>query len=153
MPTPTGFDASVEPVAPPGLDGPPSKEAASEVAKYFLAHFPYIYATGDFSVWDEMSGDPCKFCKNARSKAHDIALANQHGVGGELEFRESFAEDYRPDEYVSVVRYLEHPSSTLNSQDEIVEDFPGVRYVQAEMLVAWRDGRWRIDSVTTDQLS
>lgn len=153
-PTPTSspdeFDASVEPVAPPELDGPPSKEAAGEVAKYFMAHFPYIAATGDFTRWDAMSGEVCNYCASSRSIAHDLVMADRHSVGGEIEFTDVLTWDHRPNQFAVLLRFREHPSQTLDHRGVIVEDFPGIRDDEADMLVVWRDGAWQIDSVIVD---
>jgi len=146
------FDASVEPVAPPELDGPPSKEAAGEVAEYFMALIPYIAATGDLSRWDAMSGELCKYCANIRSEVREIHLADRSSVGGELEFIETLTWDHRPDQYAVLLRYLEHPSWTVDHDGTVVEEFPGRQYFEADMLVIWRDGAWTIDAVTPRSL-
>ena len=149
-PTADEFDASVLPVAPPGLSGPPSQDAAGEVAKYFLSQFPYMQATGDYSRWDALTGHPCKYCVNGRAIAKRIIEAGHHSVGGELEFLRVDVHDYAPDEYAVLVWFVEHASRVVDGRGNLVEDFPGSTTGSADMHVSWRDDGWRIDTVTVD---
>jgi len=151
-PTPTTdtFDASVMPVAPPELAGPPSKAAAAEVVKYFFSLFPYIQATGDYSRWDALTGHPCKYCVNVRAIAHDIIVADHHSVGGEIEFLQVDVHDYAPNEYAVLAWYVEHPSQVIDSAGKLVKDFPDTLTASADMHVSWRDGEWKIDAVVVD---
>jgi len=148
--TPSAFDASVEPVAPPELDGPPSQEAASEVAKYFFSLYPYIQATGDVSRWDALTGDPCRYCESGRAIAHDISAAGNRSVGGQIEFIGVDTDDYAPDEYAVLLWMVDHPSQVVDGHGNVVEDFPETITASADMHVSWRDGGWRIDTVAID---
>lgn len=148
--TTAGFDAAVPPVAPPGLAGPPSQDAAGEVATYFLSQFPYMQATGDYTHWDALTGHPCKYCVNGRAIAKRIIEAGHHSVGGELEFLRVDVHDYAPDEYAVLVWYVEQASRVVDGRGRVVREFPGPVTASADMHVSWRDGGWRVDTVTVD---
>jgi len=149
-PTQVEFDASVEPLAPPELDGPPSKEAAGEVAKYFMAHFPYIQATGDLTTWTSMSGAACTFCASGAELVRDLTATGQHSVGGEIEVFETYPSDYGPNQYAVLVWYREHPSRVVDDDGDVVKDFADLLTVTADMLVTWTDGKWAVESVSIE---
>lgn len=149
-PTTIVFDASVKPVAPPELAGPPSREAAGEVAKYFLAQFPYIQATGDLTTWHAMSGELCKFCKGGTTLVTELAAEGLHGSGGELSFLDVQIIDHRPHEYAVLVWYREQPSRSLDDEGTVVENFPDILTASADMHLVWNDPGWTVESVAID---
>lgn len=145
------FDASVPPKAPKGLSGPPSSDAAVEVAQYFMSLFPYAQATGDLEAWNSLSGEFCDYCANAGDMVEELP-EGQHSVGGQIEFTETRASQIRAGEYGVRLRFTEHPSATLDASGAVVEDFPKTSRVVADMHVVWRDGRWSIESAAVDLL-
>lgn len=96
--TPTEEPSSPEPTSEPG-PGPtpwpePTRPAAMDrddiegaiaAAEYFLALYPYIYATGDVSTWDEMSHPECVFCKGAADEVTELFESGGYGDGGTFE--------------------------------------------------------------------
>jgi len=149
-PTAVAFDASVKPVTPPELSGPPSAEAAGVVAMYFFDLFPYVVATGDLAPWDEITGSPCKYCASIRALADEIADAGNHSVGGQFEYTDVLTLDHRPNQYAVLLQLVQHPSQTVGPDGTVLEDFPDTLTASADMLVAWRDGGWKVDSVVFD---
>ncbi|UJP40100.1 DUF6318 family protein [Cellulomonas palmilytica] len=143
------FDASVPPKSPKGLSGPPSSDAALEVAQYFMSLFPYAQATGDLEAWNSLSGEFCDYCANAGDMVEDLS-EGQHSVGGRIEFTETRATEIRAGEYGVLLRFTEHPSATLDASGAVVEDFPKTSRVVADMHVVWRDGRWSIEAAAVD---
>ncbi|WP_167202397.1 DUF6318 family protein [Actinomyces respiraculi] len=52
-------------------------EGAIATAEYFMALYPYAYATGDLSAWQAMSDPHCIFCTNVIDN-----VTEQHSAGG-----------------------------------------------------------------------
>lgn len=150
-PEETSFDASVPPVPPASLEGPPTKAAASEVAQYFLALYPYMRATGDFAAWDALSGSPCDYCSNARKMVVAERQDGARGVGGRLEFGQIETFDSRTHEYAVAVHFTEYPSRLVGPGGKVVEENRKTSRVVADMLVVW-DGGWKVDSAVVDLL-
>jgi len=153
-PTPTaeGFDATVPPEPPEALGGPPSPEAASEVAQYFISLFPYAQATGDLEAWSTLSGRYCDYCANAQRMVEDLVAANQHSTGGRIQVTEARASELKAGEYGVLLWFTEHPSQTLDADGRVVEDFPETARVSADMHVVWRDSGWSVEAAAVELL-
>lgn len=147
----TAFDASVPPRPPDALTGTPSQDAAGDVARYFLALYPYMRATGDFAGWEELSGESCDYCANARAMVTEERQGGVRGIGGMLEFGQVETFHSRGYEYAVGVHFVEHPSRHVASDGTVVEENPMTSHVVADLLVVWDEG-WRVDSVVVDLL-
>lgn len=135
------------------MAGPPTEEAAAEVAKYFLAIFPYTFASGDVSKWDEMRGADCTFCAGVRAQAQEYLDARKRTVGGQITFAhaQGFAEG--DGSFVVAVRLTQSASFDVDPTGEVVDE-PGFTVeAKAEMRVVWSDERWRVDAVDMTVLS
>ena len=65
-----------KPERPAGMDEL-SPEGLRLAGEYFLALYPYVYATGDLSDWQAMSTPECGFCNNVITKVTKL-----HAAGG-----------------------------------------------------------------------
>jgi len=65
-----------KPERPAGMDEL-SPEGLRLAGEYFLALYPYVYATGDLSDWQAMSDPECGFCNNVINDVTEV-----HGSGG-----------------------------------------------------------------------
>ncbi|WP_126382360.1 DUF6318 family protein [Actinomyces howellii] len=54
-----------------------SPAGASASAAYFLTLYPYVFATGDLTAWQDMSEEGCNFCNSVVESVNDI-----HDSGG-----------------------------------------------------------------------
>ncbi|HLS48982.1 MAG TPA: DUF6318 family protein [Actinomycetaceae bacterium] len=95
--TPTEEPSSPEPTSEPG-PGPtpwpePTKPAAMDrddiegaiaAAEYFLALYPYVYATGDLDAWREMSHPECVFCQSTVDNVTQIYADGGYALGSEF---------------------------------------------------------------------
>ncbi|UJP40328.1 DUF6318 family protein [Cellulomonas palmilytica] len=147
-PTPSELpDVSIAPEPPAALKGPANADNAEVVAQYFLSLFPYVFATGDITAWDELSGEDCGYCDDITELAAADQAKGHHEVGGHLEFTFASALDFEDGTFYATVAFDEHPSRTVDGKGDVVEDFPGIKVTQAEVSLEWRDGRWLIQGV------
>ena len=65
-----------KPERPAGMDEL-SPEGLRLAGEYFLALYPYVYATGDLSDWQAMSDPDCGFCNNVINDVTEV-----HSSGG-----------------------------------------------------------------------
>ena len=63
-----------KPERPAGMDEL-SPEGLRLAGEYFLALYPYVYATGDLSDWQAMSDPECGFCNNVITNVTETHIA------------------------------------------------------------------------------
>lgn len=144
-------DMTTPPQPPAALVGAATEDNAKAVARYFLSLVPYVFATGDLSTWDQLSGPECSFCDSIASTAKEIHGKGNHGTGGalELNFTSAFAlEDGR---FVVGIEYLETPSRTVASDGSVVEDFPDTYSMKANFELRRSSSSWVVDGVEVDE--
>ncbi|GEA79604.1 DUF6318 family protein [Cellulomonas sp. CW35] len=147
-PTPSALpDVTVPPQPPAALEGPADADNAQAVAQYFMSLFPYVFATGDTTAWDELSGEDCGYCADITDLAAADRSKGYHEVGGHIEFTFASAMDFEDGTFSATIAFDEHPSQTVNSDGEVVEDYPGIKVTQADVSLEWRDGRWLVQGV------
>lgn len=138
--TPADAAPSPEPTTEPG-PGPtpwpePTRPAAMErddldgaiaAAEYFLALYPYIYATGDLSTWEEMSHAECEFCQGAYEDVSAIHAAGGYALGGNFAVEDVSAAP--PDDEFPHFRIglsgVEAPASVHSSTGELESSTSG----------------------------
>lgn len=140
-------DVTVPPEPPAGLQGPPSEDAASDVAGYFHLLFPYIYATGDVSTWKELSADSCKYCAGVVKKVEAQFAEGKRHVGGRIEILEAVTYLHQGQQFVSRVTLREHPSKIVAEDGSSEVDVERAQDVRLEMLLSWTGERWLVDGV------
>jgi len=73
-----------------------------------------------------------------------------HSAGGQFEYTDVLTLDHRQNQYAVLLQLVQHPSQTVGPDGTVLEDFPDTLTTSADMLVAWRDGGWKVDSVVFD---
>ncbi|MDU0349186.1 DUF6318 family protein [Actinomyces sp. MRS3W] len=125
-----------------------SDHGAILTAGHFIELYPYVYATGDLTTWQNMSDDNCEFCNSVINNATEL-----HGSGGwidpwnqELTILEYWTDDSDPNRYVIRLNVISDPH-TSHSGD-------GRSTTQAEasddtLLVQlhWSDEAWSVEVV------
>lgn len=102
-------------------------EGAKAAAEYFLALYPYVFATGDLDEWDAMSHPECRFCASVKSRAVELHEAGGFGLGGEILIRDIRALP-PDDEYAHFrvgVRGTENPSSSHSEAGDELDSATG----------------------------
>ena len=104
-------------------DGQAGAEAA---AVYFVELYFYVYATGDFEAWDELSAKACGFCEVVRTDTAEI-----HGDGGyavarppEIRGAEAQLDPARSGAYVVEVEFLDTEKQTFDGAGGMTGDYP-----------------------------
>ncbi|WP_222592952.1 DUF6318 family protein, partial [Cellulomonas persica] len=159
-PTPTAsatpalfdFDASVAPSRPDGLSGPPSEETVGEAARYFVALFPYIFATGDLAQWESVSGSDCEWCGDIADVVRKDVAAGKRREGGRMDIQDLQVFHDRDEMYYAVVRLKEQPSRVLAADGSVVETTDFVQDAKLEVGLGWTGETWSVTSVGVDLL-
>lgn len=148
-PTPTAelVDVTVAPTPPAALDGPPTDENAAAVAEYFMSLFPYLFATGDGSEWERLSGPSCGYCSGVVNELRNDLARERHSDGGAFEILESSSEPSGSGEFITWVTFIQHPSRTVDKDGDVVEEFPETRRSRATLLLEWNGAGWRVNGV------
>jgi len=147
-PTPTALpDVTVPPEPPAALKGPANADNAVAVAEYFIAQFPYMFATGDTSVWKSLTGESCGYCAEVLDAAEADLADGLTGVGGHIDFTYGSALDFEDGTFFVTLGYVEHPSVSTNAEGDVVKTFPDKDTINADISLSWKDGRWTVDAV------
>ncbi|WP_233188378.1 DUF6318 family protein, partial [Actinomyces qiguomingii] len=129
-------------------------EGAITAATYFLELVPYVGATGDLDIWQNMSTEDCEFCNGVGSEAAEI-----HDAGGwtdpwvqEITPLEWWTDQEDPNRYVVRTQvtsegYTEHPTPSAPSQQ--VDKFDHELLIQ----LYWSGNDWAVEAlqITNDE--
>jgi len=153
-PTPTAAlpDVTVAPTRPAALDGPATEENAAAVAEYFMSLFPYMYATGDTSEWERLSGASCGYCSGTLDDLNEKIAVGRHAEGGHFEFEGRGASTFDGREFFAWVVFVQHPSRAVDGSGDLVEDFPDTSRVRAQVTLTWDGSGWSVDGVDPAKL-
>ncbi len=154
-PTPTKapsadeFDATVPPTRPRALDGPPSEEAAKDVATYFIMLSPCVFATGDCEEWNALSGESCKYCASTVAQVEDERGAGKQRTGNRLEMQDSQSVEMhqKNGQYIVGITLKEYEGQLLRADGTVEEDMDYVTEMRVELQVSWTGSRWVVDGV------
>ncbi len=106
-----------------------------------------MYATGDTSEWERLSGKNCGYCAGTLADLREKVAAGRHAVGGNFEFEASGSSTFDGDEYFAWVVFIQHPSRALDESGELVEGFPETSRVRAQVSLIWDGAGWTVDGV------
>ncbi|GEK16461.1 hypothetical protein CPE01_01940 [Cellulomonas persica] len=143
-------DVTVEPERPEALQGPATEENAVAVAKYHLALYSYIVATGDLEQWDSLAAKGCRYCASGREVAVAIHEAGNHGVGGAVDLHAGTATLDDDGTFLVDIAFTEYPSQTVSADGALVEDFPDTSEMKATMRLSWSGSKWKVEGVQID---
>jgi hypothetical protein len=119
------------------------KVGAEAAARYFLALYPYVLATGDFTEWDTIAWETCKFCSDIKEKTLADFKEGAINSGGELtlyDFQVGY--DDLLGGYPVEARYTQAPA-TWTSASGTVEHYDGnAGAMQLDMV--WGDSGWKV---------
>ena len=128
-------------------------EGAKAAAEYFLALYPYVYATGDLEEWRAMSDPACEFCEGAARHSTELFSAGGYGVGGEIEILGIGAAP--PDEEWAHFRVgvdgIESPSVEYSSNGEVLRTIAGGEVTYNFALLPTENG-WVVRGVNVSRL-
>jgi len=122
-------------------------EGAIAAGKYFVQLYPYIYATGDLSEWNELSGKSCKFCAGA--KDHVVKLHESGGFvrGGTVTVSsEDGGGPYDNGVYIVELGVQVAPSTDVHG-DGSTKDFDGTTFPNFTISLTWDNSSWTVSGV------
>ena len=79
--TPSPSTAPIAPPARPTAMDRHDADGAIAAATYFIALYPYVYATGDLAAWKAMSDSACIFCASVTGNVDEM-IALEHSSEG-----------------------------------------------------------------------
>lgn len=102
-------------------------EGAKAAAEYFLALYPYVFATGDLEEWEAMSHPECRFCAVVSEQVSELHSNDGYGVGGVISIAEigALPPDAEFSHYRIGVRGMEAPSSSYSAEGTQLESAEG----------------------------
>ncbi len=127
-----------------------SLEGAVAAGTYFMQLYPYVFATGDLSVWDEMRTEECSFCADISSKVETLHADDGSTTGGEIAILNSsgggpYGEGHH---YLVQLDISEEPSVRI-SGDGSREEVVGGDYPEILISVLYTSDGWRIEGLNT----
>ena len=123
----------------------PSAEGAAAAASHFLQLYPYAFATGDVTEWNEMSAESCTFCSEVRDEVSALHAAGRRSLGGVTVLEARGTDLGANNWYAARVKVRIEPSVDLDSNDAVVSEDEGGEH-DLDFAMTWADG-WAIDSV------
>jgi len=123
----------------------PSAEGAAAAAAYFMSLYGYTWATGDTSLWDDLSAATCTFCSAVRDDVEAARAQGLHDSGSVIEVVESRGTEIDPEVWYSAdLRVVQGPSTRRDSDGTLVSESDGGAFEMAVEL-SWADG-WQVDA-------
>lgn len=127
-------------------------EGAKAAAEYFLALYPYVYVTGDLSVWREMVHPECNFCASVISNVEDMHSKGGFADGPTVDILAVNAappdDDY---EYYAVwVDVREGRHAYYDEDGSVVQQFDSST-VEISLALTRRDMDWLVRGVTVEE--
>jgi hypothetical protein len=124
------------------------KIGAEAAARHFLALYPYVLATGDFTEWDAMAWESCTFCSSIKTRTLADFKAGAVNDGGGLTLYDfDVGYDDLLKGYPVQVRYTQAPA-TLTSADGRIEHTPG-ETGQMQLDLAPTTSGWKVLEVAS----
>lgn len=144
----SSIDLTVPPPRPDALDGPPSDEAAAEVARYFILLYAYSAATHDTAMFDELSYNDCGFCNRSLDKLREYETTGVETEGGAIIVHSAVADEIYGDAFNATVRLSESPARDVAPDGTVMDESPGLDSMVYAVGLKWYDGAWLVMSVT-----
>lgn len=125
---------------------------AEAVARYFVALFPYAFASGDLADWDALSHPACVYCASVRAGVDEFRAEGLRSVGGEVTVTDAAAtETVAGQMWMITFTMTEQPSETVDANGDVVETFPETKTYDSAVLVVNETGNWQVREVTHDR--
>ncbi len=142
-PTPSADPATIKPERPTAMNTIDSA-GAEAAARYFLALYPYAYATGDLSEWQALSHPDCVFCGSVVTNVEALKAAGHHNRGSEISVLSVSVQELAPGRrYGAELTVTEGPSAEVDESGAIVGEHPESRKVSMVLALAYEDG-WSV---------
>ncbi len=141
----SSIDLTVPPPRPDALDAPPSKEAAAEIAEYFLLLFPYAAVTHDLDAFDKLSYSGCGYCNQVITTLQDYESKGIATEGGGVVISDVEVTERDDEFFTATISFAQAPSREIAPDGAVVDEGPGGR-MRHEIDVLFEDGDWLITS-------
>jgi len=129
----------------------PSAEGAAAAARYFVALYPYIFATGDLTEWDTLSADDCKYCINTRASVEDQIARGVRGEGSDITVASAMGTELSAGEtYAADLEITQGPSFEVSADGTRTPDGEGGTF-RLHLALIWHDG-WQVRAVDASRV-
>jgi len=116
---------------------------AESAARYFLASYSYLLASGKVKDWDALSESGCVFCASARKTALELAKHHQHVIGGEIRVDSISMSETDPGySYLVMTRITQAPLATADSNGDPVGEVGTSTKTPANLVLHWKNNDW-----------
>lgn len=143
-PTPTPSEApapeTVPPERPAAVDEQ-SVEGAEATARYFLALYPYTYATGDLTEWQRLSHPDCNFCASVADEVRAETAQGRVSRGGLITVIELTTEAI-DDGFVAITGRVAQQAATVTDADGKVVKESKAEDLSVAIAVEQTGGSW-----------
>ncbi|MDO4243598.1 MAG: DUF6318 family protein [Actinomyces sp.] len=146
-------DAALATPEPATVDGmnEQSPYGASQAAGYFLQLYPYVFATGDLTTWEEMSEDECDFCSSVAEGVREI-----HDDEGwvepwtpEITIVSYGTDPADPERYVVQTRFFA-PAHKSYDGIPITTSNVDARDVSIDVQLRWQGDHWVVEGAKVE---
>ena len=130
----------------PGPDFDDDGQAGAEAAAvYFVELYSYLYATGDFEAWDELTTDECNFCSGVRERVDAIYTGDGYAITGvpTITSQSSHLWTDEPGDFAIDLQVEAAEVEVYTATHARQESHPSGP-VRIAVLVEARDGEWKI---------
>ena len=146
-PTPTPTPVAPETVKPerPEAMATVDVDGAVAVARYFLALYPYVYATGDLEEWRALSHPECVFCASVVTNVESNAAAGSVTEGGLMSITSLSAMEIDPGLWYSAVGSLtEGPGTVRDAAGVVVDQRPASSDYDVTFALIYEGAKWQV---------
>lgn len=124
----------------------PSPEGAAAAASYFMALYPYIYATGDLEEWSALSEPDCQFCANTRASVEEQFARGAVGGGSAITVESANGTEISPGAFYSADLVITQDASYEVSKDGTRTPVGEGGRFRLHFALAWESG-WLVRAV------
>lgn len=149
-PTPTVPPEAIAPERPAAMNEI-SVAGAEAAATYFLALYPYTYATGDLAEWRSLSHPECAFCTSVVSGVEQQVAAGGRSEGGVLTVESVSAIDVSADLYAVDIVGRQSAGVEYGPDGSILSESPETRSALSVLLTPGPEG-WLVRGVQVDEV-
>lgn len=144
-PSPT-LDVTAPPERPEAM-ATLDADGAAAAASYFISLYPYVYATGDLTTWNEFSAPDCVFCSSTRDGATGVHDKGHRLEGGAITIDSADGTEVDAGRWYSATLLTSEAASVeYDANGGVVDETPGARH-QIFVALSVESGAWVVDGV------
>ena len=141
----SSIDLTVPPPRPDALDAPPSKQAAADVATYFLLLLPYAAVTHDLDAFRELAYSDCRYCNQVITPLEEYEEDGVVTDGGGIVVADVQVTERDCEFFTATIALTQAPSRETAPDGSVVDEGAGGRMIH-EIDLLFDDDAWVVTS-------